>query len=108
MVTAVTIWLDQLYNGAIAIMASKSSLYQVMFTLVIMVGFHLLTGSWLIRSFVVAYSLAFDGMFYLYPFLLIADGAISGLVCSEIGVEISHDGIPRIVCSVPRRVGCNV
>ena len=108
MVTAVTIWLDQLYNGAIAIMASKSNLYQVMFTLVIMVGFHLLTGSWLIRIFVAAYSLAFDGMFYLYSFLLIADGAISGLVCGEIGVEVSHDGVPRTVCPVPRRVGYHV
>jgi len=34
-VTAVTIWLDQLYNGAIAVMATKSSLYQTMLTLVI-------------------------------------------------------------------------
>jgi hypothetical protein len=44
-VTAVTIWLDQIYNGAIAVMASKSSLYQTMLTLVIIVRYHFRTGS---------------------------------------------------------------
>jgi hypothetical protein len=39
-VTAVTLWLDQLYNGHIAIMASKSSLYQTMLTVVIIVRYH--------------------------------------------------------------------
>ena len=47
-------------------------------------------------------------MYYLYLFLLIADGAISGLVCREIGVEGPHDRVHRSVCSVPRRVGCHV
>jgi len=34
-VTAVVIWLDQLYNGAIAVMASQSNLYHAMVTVVI-------------------------------------------------------------------------
>ena len=43
-VTAVIIWLDQLYNGAIAVMATKSNLYHAMLTLVIAVGYHFRTG----------------------------------------------------------------
>jgi hypothetical protein len=33
-VTAVTLWLDQLYNGAIAVMATQSSVYQAFLTVV--------------------------------------------------------------------------
>jgi hypothetical protein len=39
-VTAVTIWLDQLINGAIGVMAKKSNLIHAMLTLVIIVGYH--------------------------------------------------------------------
>jgi len=44
-VTAVTIWLDQLINGAIGVMARKSNLIHAMLTLVIVVGYHFRTGS---------------------------------------------------------------
>jgi hypothetical protein len=45
-VTGVTLWLDQLYNGRIAIMASKSSLYQAMLTLVIILLIPWLLTGW--------------------------------------------------------------
>jgi len=41
----VIIWLDQLYDGAIAAMATQSSLFRTMVTLVIIVGHYFLTGN---------------------------------------------------------------
>lgn len=45
-VAAVTLWLDQLYNGYIAAMASKSNLYQSMLTLVIILLIPWLLTGW--------------------------------------------------------------
>jgi len=45
-VTAVTLWLDQLYNGPIAINATKSGLYQTMLTLVIIMLIPWLLTGW--------------------------------------------------------------
>jgi hypothetical protein len=42
-VAAVTLWLDQLYNGAIAVMATQSHTYQVFLTIVIIVCNYSLT-----------------------------------------------------------------
>ena len=42
-VTAVTLWLDQLYHGAIAIMATQSNVYEAFLTIVIVVCYYLVT-----------------------------------------------------------------
>jgi hypothetical protein len=63
-VTAVALWLDQLYHGAIALMATQSNLYQVFLTIVIIVCYHLFTQSQLIQPIVVTDSLAFNGTFF--------------------------------------------
>jgi hypothetical protein len=103
----VTLWLDQLYHGAIAVMATQSSVYQVFLVIVIIVCYLFLTQGRLIRPLVVANSLAFNGMFFI-SILLVPIDAISGLVCGEIGVEVPHDGVPHSVCSVPHWVGSHV
>jgi hypothetical protein len=40
-VAAVALWLDQLYNGAIGVMATQSSVYQTFLMIVIVVSYHL-------------------------------------------------------------------
>jgi hypothetical protein len=64
----VTLWLDQLYHGAIAVMATQSSIYQVFLVIVIIVCHHFLTQCRLLRLFVVADSLAFNGTFFMCIF----------------------------------------
>jgi hypothetical protein len=40
-VAAVALWLDQLYNGAIGVMATQSSVYQTFLMIVIVVSYRL-------------------------------------------------------------------